>query len=262
MKKSRSKKIVYVFVALFFAIVSCSKTESKSIVPDPETGTPSKPVQEDTFTPQTVGFSNKKLVKPTDIITDYVVYIPEGYNEKKDYKWPVVFFLHGIGERGKDISAVRQVGLSRVMKGKQFIMVAPLCNNDWWNSAALEVLYKEVMDSLHVDKTKVYLTGLSMGGYGTWDWGSLHSEHFAALVPICGAGTVSRMSRLQHTPVWVFHSADDPTVNVNESRTLVNELKRLGADVQYTEYPDGGHDAWTRAYNTPELYTWLLKQHK
>lgn len=261
MKKSRSKKIIYVFVALLLAIVSCSKSETKSIVTPPDTGTPSQPEKGDTFSKQPIGFSNRKLVKPADIISDYLVYIPDGYNEKKDYKWPVVFFLHGIGERNQDVSVLRQVGLSRVMKGKEFIMIAPMAK-DWWSSGSLEVLYKEVMDSLHVDNSRVYLTGLSMGGYGTWDWGSLHAEHFAAIVPICGGGDLARMPKLQKMPVWAFHSADDPTVNVNESRRLVNELKRLGGNIQYTEYPDGGHDAWTRAYNTPELFTWLLKQHK
>ncbi|RFS24532.1 phospholipase [Chitinophaga silvatica] len=258
MKKRKSKNFVYVFLSLFLVLTACSKNETKDLVDEDKT----PPPVEDKFTPQDAGFSFKKLATTTDNITDYLMYIPEGYNEKKTYKWPIVFFLHGVGEMGANVSVLKQVGLSKVVQGKQFIMIAPLCNKGWWNPAALEKLYKEVMAELHVDTTRVYLTGLSMGGYGTWDWGSYYAEHFAAMVPICGGGSVDRMQRLKSMPIWVFHSADDGTVNVSESRVLVDALKKLGSNVKYTEYPDGGHDAWTRAYNTTELYTWLLQQHK
>lgn len=259
MKKSGSKFFIYVFLLALLGVTACTKDEVTKVTDDIPNETP---LPEDNFTPQQEGFTSLKLNKPTDIITDYLMYIPEGYNEKKSYKWPIVFFLHGVGEMGADISVLKNVGLSKVMKGKEFIMVAPLCNKGWWNAASLEVVYQQVMADLHVDSSRVYLTGLSMGGFGTWDWSTFKPDHFAAMVPICGGGNVNLMANIKSKPIWVFHSADDKTVSVEQSRVLVKKLKELGSNVKYTEYPTGGHDAWTRAYNTPELFTWLLQQHK
>ena len=267
MKKRAIKIFSHVFVLSALALFSCSKTETidPAKVPPASTDTlPAKPpaAVEDTFASQKSGITVQKIDTKGGNISNYLLYIPDGYNEKKDYKWPVVIFLHGIGEMGNNLDVLRNVGLVKVVSGKSFVMIAPQCLSGWWNPQYLEMVYKEVLAKYHVDPSRVYLTGLSMGGYGTWDWSSAFPERFAAIIPISGGGDVARMTKLKTMPIWVFHSADDPTVNVNNSRTLVNALKALGSSVKYTEYPDGGHDAWTRTYANAEVYTWLLKQHK
>ncbi len=239
------------------ALFSCSKKSEPA--PDKQ---PTPPPHEDVFPPQTPGITAHKLDNPSWNISNYLLYIPDGYNERKDYKWPVVIFLHGIGEIGNNVEVLRNVGLPKVVAGKPFVMVAPQCLSTWWNRDALNSFYKEVIGKYHTDSTRVYLTGLSMGGFATWDWAVFNPEKFAAIVPICGVGDPAMMEKLKSMPVWAFHCADDPTVNVSGSRNAVNALKALGGNVQYTEYPTGGHDAWTRAYATPDLYTWLLKQHQ
>lgn len=263
MKKRAIKILCHVFVLSALALFSCSKTETANPVQPPVDTIPVKPPPAgDTFPPQQTGITVQKIDTKGGNISNYVLYIPDGYNEKKDYKWPIVIFLHGVGEMGNNIDVIKQVGLVKVATGKPFVIIAPQCLSGWWNPQYLDVLYKEVVNKYHVDPARVYLTGLSMGGYGTWDWSSAHPEKFAAIVPISGGGDINRMKNLKTMPVWVFHSADDPTVNVENSRVLVQQLRALGNNVQYTEYPNGGHDAWTRAYANQDLYTWLLKQHK
>lgn len=245
------------------ALFSCSKTGTVTpIEPTPPVTTPPVTPPADTFAQQTPGITVQKIDTRGGNISNYLLYIPDKYNSEKSYKWPVVIFLHGIGEMGNDINALRNAGLVKVVGGKPFVMIAPQCLSGWWNPQYLDILYKEVLAKYHVDPSKVYLTGLSMGGYGTWDWSSARPEKFAAIIPICGGGDVNRMPALKNMPAWVFHCADDPTVNVSNSRTLVNALKAMGSNVQYTEYPNGGHDAWTRTYANADVYTWLLKQHK
>ncbi|PSL50104.1 phospholipase/carboxylesterase [Chitinophaga niastensis] len=246
-------------------LFACSKKETTTPVETkPPVTTPPviPPPVGDSFARQTPGITAQKIAIKGGNISDYLLYVPDGYNEKKDYKWPVVIFLHGLGEIGNNINVLRNVGLVKVVSGKPFVMVAPQCLSGWWNTEYLEAVYKEVINKYHVDPSRVYLTGLSMGGFGTWDWSSAHPERFAAIVPICGGGNVNTMVKLKTMSVWVFHCTDDPTVNVTNSRTLVKALKDMGGNVQYTEYPTGGHDAWTRTYANAEVYTWMLKQHK
>lgn len=259
------KRIVYVlFIVLVGNIVACSK-KNEAAVPGGGNGPdtiPGAPVG-DVFTPQTPGTTVKALDYKGGNIKEYLLYIPDPYNEKKTYKWPVVIFLHGVGEIGTDINMIRNVGLARVVKGKPFVMIAPQCTATWWNTDVLQQLYKEVMKKYHVDSSHVYLTGLSMGGYGTWNWAQASPEKFAAIVPICGAGTPGTACVLKKMPVWAFHNADDPTVSVAGSRDMVNALKACGSTlVKYTENATGGHDAWTKAYANADLYTWLLQQKK
>jgi predicted peptidase len=261
MKKRVIKILSHVFVLSKLALFSCSKTAPVDPVNTNPTGiTP--PPKEDIFPQQTPGITVKQIDTKGGNISNYLLYIPDTYNSEKTYKWPVVIFLHGVGEMGSDINVLRSAGLVKVVKGKPFVMIAPQCLSGWWNPQYLDVVYKEVLAKYHVDPSRVYLTGLSMGGYGTWDWSSAHPEKFAAIIPICGGGDVNRMPTLKTMPAWVFHSADDPTVNVENSRTLVKALKAIGGNVQYTEYANGGHDAWTRTYANADVYTWLLKQHK
>jgi predicted peptidase len=147
-----------------------------------------------------------------------------------------------------------------------FIVVSPQCpEGEIWSKELLLALLDEVVRTRAVDTNRVYLTGLSMGGYGTWNLGLSHPERFAAIVPICGGGEMISIllahdeKALKSLGVWAFHGGKDPVVPVEESQRMVQLLKRRGVtDVKLTIYPEAGHDSWTEAYNDPELYKWLL----
>ncbi len=205
----------------------------------------------------------------------YLVYLPEGYDKDSGKKWPLMLFLHGAGERGTDVQRVGIHGPMKLVKqGKQFpfIIVAPLCpEHEYWSPDVLLQLLDHVMAEYAVDTHRVYLTGLSMGGYGTWGLGLMHPEKFAAIAPICGGGAAigpilssrEKPQEFKSLGIWAFHGAKDTTVPVEESENLVKIIKKLGAtDVQLTIYPEAQHDSWTATYNNPEFYEWLLKHHR
>ena len=132
-------------------------------------------------------------------------------------------------------------------------------------------LLDQITKSYSVDTNRIYLTGLSMGGYGTWDLGLSHPEKFAAIAPICGGGSTivtmlaegPRAEALKSLGVWAFHGARDPVVAPEESRRMVDLLKAAGVkDVRFTLYPEATHDSWTETYNNPELYEWFLKHER
>lgn len=267
---TRLSDMVAISFALIMMVACSKKTDPVPVVPGGGgTGNP-PPVVIDDFTPQTPGVSFKKVNNPKGI-TDYVLQIPDSYNEKKNtVKWPVIIFLHGMGERGTDLNKVKNAGLAGIAaKDKDFpyILISPQCKaeagNDWWNNANLDVLYADVLKQYNVDPSRIYLTGLSMGGYGAWTWGQGSPDKFAAIIPICGGGTPSNACVLKNKPIWVFHNVDDGDVNVSNSRDMVDALKKCGSTlVKYTENPTGGHDAWTKAYKDPALFAWLSEQKK
>jgi predicted peptidase len=201
----------------------------------------------------------------------YLVYRPKDYDPRSGRRWPLMLFLHGSGERGTNVQKVAVHGpLKLVQQGRDFpfLIVAPQCpaGQDWSNESLL-VLLDHVTKAYAVDPRRVYLTGLSMGGYGTWRLGLTHPEKFAAIAPICGGGALidailggRARAALRSLPVWAFHGAKDTVVPLDESERMVNALKKLGdPEVKLTVYPDAGHDSWTETYNNPELYEWLLK---
>ena len=205
----------------------------------------------------------------------------------------MILFLHGSGERGADPWKVAMHGPPKLLRAdapapanetaearahreaaakalaENFIVVSPQCPaNVSWDDDAIGALLDEIAAKHKVDAKRVYLTGLSMGGFGTWSYAMKNPGRFAAIVPICGGGepsVVRRMARLKQAeltslPVWVFHGAKDPTVALDESQQMVDALKKAGAtNVQFTIYPEAKHDSWTETYNNPELYAWLLK---
>jgi predicted peptidase len=205
----------------------------------------------------------------------YLLYLPKGYSPHSKRGSPLMLFLHGSGERGTNVQRAGIHGpMSLVKSGKQFpfIIVAPLCPaGEQWENDSLSLLLDHVMKKFRVDTKRVYLTGLSMGGYGTWSLGITQPERFAAIAPICGGGSGidvilggrDRAAALKSLPVWAFHGAKDSVVLLEESERMVNALKKLGAkDVKLTVYPEAEHNSWTETYNNPELYEWLLKQHR
>jgi predicted peptidase len=204
--------------------------------------------------------------------TKYLIYLPKDYNAQSGKRWPLMLFLHGAGERGTDLQRVAIHGppmLAKQGKDFPFIIIAPQCPDDrrWENDGLLQLL-DHVIASHAVDTNRVYLTGLSMGGYGTWRLGLTHPERFAAIAPICGGGEFidvllssrSKAAALRSLPVWAFHGAKDGVVPLDESERMVNVLKKVGVkDVKLTVYPETDHNSWTETYNNPEFYEWLLK---
>ncbi|MBD3266835.1 prolyl oligopeptidase family serine peptidase [bacterium] len=193
----------------------------------------------------------------------YQLFLPKGYDAHGNKKWPLIFFLHGAGERGKDLEQVKKHGPPKLVQNDPhfpFVVVSPQCpKGRWWNTTELITLLDEIVGKYRIDENRIYLTGLSMGGFGTWRLALEHPNRFAAIAPICGGGQLFRVKRnLKNIPIWVFHGAKDSVVPVSESRRLVAALKEQGADVRYTEYPDANHDSWTESYANPKLYQWFL----
>lgn len=202
-------------------------------------------------------FEKEIIVK---VKLNYLLFLPEGY-EKGDKKWPLILFLHGAGESGDDLAKVKVHGPPKIVETKKdfpFIVVSPQSSRRGWNADTLKGLLDEVLADYRVDRDHVYLTGLSMGGYGTWTLASAYPEYFAAIAPICGGGNPADAKKLKDLPIWVFHGAKDEAVPLRRSEEMVNALKDLGADVKFTVYPEAGHDSWTESYNNAELYQWML----
>ena len=203
-----------------------------------------------------------KLNRTIKVTMNYLAYLPKDYNQKPS--WPLLLFLHGAGERGDNLDLVKKHGPPKLITaGKQFpfIVVSPQCpNGRWWEPAELAALLDEIVEKYKVDKERIYVTGLSMGGFGTWSLATYQPDRFAAIVPICGGGEVYWADALARFPVWAFHGAKDPVVPPERSKQMVDALKKAGGNPKFTIYPEAGHDSWTQAYNTPELYEWLLQQ--
>ena len=182
--------------------------------------------------------------------------------------WPLMVFLHGAGERGSDLKKVKVHGPPKIVENKKdfpFILVSPQCPEDVWWPEKVEVLIALVDDitgRYKVDKKRIYLTGLSMGGYGTWALAAQYPDRFAAIAPICGGGSRVMSFNLKDVPIWVFHGAKDRVVPIKESEEMVKAIRKLGGDVKFTIYPDAGHDSWTETYNNQELYDWFLEHRK
>jgi predicted peptidase len=195
----------------------------------------------------------------------YILHLPKNYIKKETY--PLIVFLHGAGERG-DNTKLMKVGLPTLLQAARaypFILIAPQCPVDsWWTRElnGLSVFIKSFVNNYPIDKKRIYLTGLSMGGDGAWRLAALHPEWFAALAPICGRDKTNAVDKLKTIPTWAFHGKQDDIVPVNESRKIVRGINALGGDAKLTVYPDADHNAWDRAYKTPELYQWLFAQTK
>ena len=202
---------------------------------------------------------------------NYLLFLPEGYAAGGDKKWPLMLFLHGAGERGTNVNKVAVHGPPKLVKAKKdfpFILVSPQCPDETtWHDDELLALLDDVIAKHNVDTTRVYLTGLSMGGYGSWSLATKFPERFAAVAPICGGGdqlpalltSKEKKTAMKSLGIWAFHGVKDPVVVLEESQRMTNALMRAGCkDVKLTAYPEAGHDSWTQAYNEPEIWNWFL----
>ena len=213
-------------------------------------------------TGQTPQIFEKEIVK--HLKAGYLLYLPESYTKDTEKSWPMILFLHGAGERGDNLELVKVEGLPKnleTIKDFPFIVISPQCpaEAEGWSVEILKELVDDVVKKYRIDQDRMYLTGLSMGGIGTWSLAVEYPGMFAAIAPICGRVTDHRLERLKNTPVWVFHGALDKTIPIENSKDAVDELTKMGADVKFTVYPDAGHDSWTETYNNPELYDWFLR---
>lgn len=193
---------------------------------------------------------------------NYLLYLPKDYAESKE-TFPLVLFLHGAGERGNDLEKVKVHGLPKLVnQGKDFpfIVVSPQCPDLMlWNTDVLSSLLDEIETNYRVDKNRIYVTGLSMGGHGTWSLALAQPNRFAAIAPVCGWADTSKANTISRLPIWVFHGAKDNVVPVSASEQMVAKLKEYGSEVKFTVYPDANHDSWTETYNNEELYKWFLE---
>ena len=228
------------------------------------------------------GFLDRKVsVAGTEY--KYQVFVPEDWTKNK--KWPVILFLHGAGERSDDGLIQTEVGIGTAIRRYRSrfpaVIVMPQCRKDvWWTESAMAdvaiAALAEAQKEFHGDSGRIYLTGLSMGGYGTWYLAGKYPGKFAAIAPICGGILMPDKARAQSpddnspyteaakkigkTPVWIFHGGDDPVVPVTESRRMNEAMKALGGEVHYTEYPGVGHNSWEKAYAEADFISWMLSK--
>lgn len=214
----------------------------------------------------------------------YRIFVPRGVSCLK--KAPLVMFLHGAGERGTDNAAQLVHGVPQIIgyserMGERAIVVAPQCPNgaQWvdvpWgapahtmspkpsvNMAKAMALLDSLVEQYPVDRDRVYVTGISMGGYGTWDAAQRRPETFAAAMPICGGGDIACAARLKGLPLHVVHGDADGAVPVKRSRDMTAAVKAAGGDVTYVEVPKAGHDVWTRTYADDAVLKWMFGKSK
>lgn len=207
------------------------------------------------------------------------LYVPESSTAEStpddQDQLPLVLFLHGRGECGNggdELDRVAIHGPPKLIKhGQQFpfLLVAPQCPAPGdgqvkaaWQSDQLLKLLDYVSEQLPVDVDRVYVTGLSMGGFGTWRLAAAAPERFAAIIPICGGGDASLAEPLKYTPIWAFHGQQDKVVPPKLSEQMVAQINEAGGRAKLTIYPDAGHDAWTRAYEDPATFEWLLSNRR
>lgn len=224
-------------------------------------------------------YSNKDGLK-----LNYRLMIPEGYTDSGTEQYPLVLFLHGAGERGDDnlktlIHGTRDFASETNRKKYPCFVLVPQCPNDkrWvevdWSADTHKqpadesvslALTREVMASLQkqfrIDAKRLYVTGLSMGGYGTWDMVTRTPNVFAAAIPVCGGGDETVAGRIVTVPVWAFHGDKDTAVKPERSRRMIAAIEQAGGKPKYTEYPGVGHNSWAQTYANPDVIAWLFAQ--
>ena len=236
---------------------------------------PEQPPSDNSPPPIVTGFLYKTVTLAEETYA-YSVYVPPSYTPKK--AWPVILFLHGSGERGNDGFRQTEVGIGRAIRKNislfPAIVIMPQCRPEMhWTGPMAQMALKCVeatSHEYHLDPQRVYLTGLSMGGNGTWLLGAQFADRFAALAPICGFAELGQSTgldaqlapKLTNIPIWCFHGAADKNVPVSKSREMVQQIRQLGGDIKYTEYEDGQHSIWDRTYKDLEFWKWLYAQRR
>ncbi len=195
---------------------------------------------------------------------NYILHVPKNTNDKK----PLIVFLHGSGEKGADLEKVKIHGPLKYLKNHEldsYVLVPQCPENEYWDSEVLYQLILKVEKENNIDANRIYLTGLSMGGWGAWNLAFAHPEKFAALVPI--AGYVDRIPVIENCkiaaiPTRIFHGLLDDVVTYEYSVWMYKKLKDCSVDIELTLFDDANHDSWSRVYDNQEIYDWMLKQVK
>ena len=196
---------------------------------------------------------------------EYFLYYPPGYWEETDQKFPLLLFLHGGGESGASLELVRKNGLPKlVSEGAEFpfLILAPQNphKKKWWNVRAVMALLENVVADNRVDRSRLYLTGLSRGGNACWEIATQFPDTFAAMAVVCGMTPLPYAHWIDRDlSIWVFHGTEDPVIPYSESEAMVRKLRELGYDVRLTAYEGVGHNSWERAYKEEGLYEWFLE---
>lgn len=202
----------------------------------------------------------------------FLLFVPRNYPENTE-PLPLLLFLHGLGECGDgNLELVKMHGPPRRVESDPdfpFVVVSPQCPQpaegqyrEAWQADQLIQLVDHAARNLRVDPQRIYVTGLSMGGYGTWRLAARYPDRFAAAVPICGGGKLVDAERLKALPIWCFHGAKDDVVPVDRSQEMTDAIQKAGGNVKLTIYPEAEHDSWTETYHNPRLYDWLLAQRR
>ena len=204
-----------------------------------------------------------------DAEVDYLLYLPPEFDAENDKTFPLIFFLHGRGESNGPLSLVAKWGPPKfAARGDElpYVIVSPQCPaEDSWTSEAqqkrLVGLLNNVVANYNIDESRIYLTGLSMGGYGSWRLAADHPQRFAAVVPVCGGGDPDDAEKLKDIPIWVFHGDQDRAVPFENSVEMVEAIKKAGGDsIRFTSLEHFGHNSWSAAYGAPELFQWMEQQ--
>jgi predicted peptidase len=216
---------------------------------------------------------------------NYLLFLPSGYTKEPGVEWPLILFLHGAAKNSGTVDGVKANGLPAKVAREQdfpFIVVSPhfpsaianpildilwvLVRDEKPNmdpiSTTMETviaLLDDVISTYTVDKTRIYATGQSQGGYMTWFIATAYTERFAAIAPLAGGGDPDMGCKLKSLPVWIFHGALDPAIPIKEAEQMVNSIEACGGNVRLTVYPDAVHNIWDITYNNPELYVWFRK---
>lgn len=192
---------------------------------------------------------------------DYWLFLPKSYEQRQS--WPLMLFLHGAGERGDNLDKVKKWGPPKRVGSKKdfpFVVISPQCpKNKRWDPAQLHSLIEHVANSNKIDRSRMYCTGLSMGGYGTWAMIAKYPKLFAAVAPICGGGNPDTAKKITEVPIWAFHGGSDRVVPLTRSQTMIDAIKKVGGmKAKLTIYPGVNHNSWSKTYANEKVYEWLL----
>jgi predicted peptidase len=209
-----------------------------------------------------------KSIEFKDQTYHYAVWVPPDY--RPEVSWPVFLYLHGKGECGIDGAFHTTVGLGKAIRENPrrfgaLVVMPQMPVGCKWEGSMLDLALATLdatLDEYPTDPKRIVLTGLSLGGYGTWSLGARQTGRFSALLPICGGGNPADAERLAQLPVWCFHGDADSVIPVERSREMVEAVRAAGGDVRYTELPGVEHNSWDPAYGDPDVISWMLAQRR
>ncbi|MCB0263097.1 MAG: prolyl oligopeptidase family serine peptidase [Calditrichaeota bacterium] len=196
---------------------------------------------------------------------NYLLYLPENFSEET--RWPLIVYLHGASLRGENPKKVGEYGLPRMLKKRgdfPFVVLSPQCpsGESWHEQNWLMPLIDDISEKYGIDTQRIYLTGVSLGGSGTWFWGAQFPEKFAAIAPLCGYGNPETANALKHTPIWTFHGAKDRTVPVELTDKMVAALEAANGNVLFSRLRNKGHNIVEDVYQNEDLYEWFLEHRR